>query len=127
MPPVNPTKGEIWKVNFDRSRGEEIRNPHAALVMNVEKAGRLKLRMVVPITTGNPRFKNLFWMVEIAADSGNGLNHNSFADTFQFKSVSTDRFINKLGGITSQALLHDIASAIMLCVGYTLPGRTVNP
>ena len=123
MPPINPAKGEIWKVEFDPARGAEINKIRPALVMNIAKAGRLPLRMVVPITTGNAGFRNLFWMVEIAADSGNGLSHASFADAFQFKSVSVDRFLVRLGEIRSQKLLHDIASAIVLCIGYTLPTR----
>lgn len=123
MPPVNPSKGEVWTIRFDPATGAEINKIRPALVMNIAKAGRLPLRMVVPITTGNAGFRNLFWMVEIYADSSNGLCHTSFADTFQFKSVSVDRFITQLGEITSQDLLHEIASAIALCIGYTLPSR----
>lgn len=83
------------------------------------------MRMVVPITTGNSGFRKLFWMVEIVADSDNGLRHDSFADAFQFKSVSVDRFLSQLGVIRSQDLLHEIASAIALCIGYSLPKRPV--
>jgi len=123
MPPPNPVKGEIWNIKFDPAMGAEINKIRPALVMNIAKAGRLPLRMVVPITTGNAGFRNLFWMVEIAADSSNGLSHASFADAFQFKSVSVDRFLTHLGEIKSQDLLHEIASAIALCIGYTLPSR----
>lgn len=123
MTPINPLKGEIWKVEFDPARGAEINKIRPALVMNIAKAGRLPLRMVVPITTGNVGFRSLFWMVEIIADSDNGLSHDSFADAFQFKSVSVDRFLSRVGEIKSQDFLHEIASAIALCIGYTLPAR----
>lgn len=124
MPPSNPLKGQIWRVSFDPAKGAEISKIRPALVMNVGKAGRLPLRMVVPITTGNVGFRSLFWIVEIIADAGNGLSHNSFADAFQFKSVSINRFRTQLGEIQSQAVIHDIASAIALCIGYTLPRRS---
>ena len=118
---ITPRRGEIWNIRFDPSIGDEIRKDRRAVVMNVEKAGRLKLRMVVPITTGNLGFRKLFWMVEILADSKNGLDHDSYADAFQFKSVSTDRFINRTGFIADPTKINDIASAIVLCIGYSLP------
>ena len=92
--------------------------------MNTKYAGRLALRMVVPITTGDAGFNQLFWMVNILADSTNGLAHDSFADAFQFKSVSIDRFVRKIGVITDFTKLHDIASAIVLCIGYSPPNSS---
>ncbi len=121
MPVVDPKRGEIWTINFDPTVGQEIRKIRPALVMSVRKAGRSSLRMVVPITTGKPQFQRLFWMVEIRANSTNGLNHDSFANTFQFKSISVDRFERRLGKITSKPLLYEVASAIVLCIGYRLP------
>lgn len=117
MPNTIPKRGEIWNINFDKTRGDEISDPHPALVMNVEDAGRLKLRMVVPITTGNPGFNRHFWMVGIRANSTNGLDHDSFLDTFQLKSVSLQRFIYRRGHITSEKLLNDVLAAIALCIG----------
>ena len=67
MAAVDPKRGEIWNVNFDPTRGDELSNLHPALVMNIRDAGRLKLRMVVPITTGNPGFTKHFWMVGVLA------------------------------------------------------------
>ena len=118
---VDPRRGEIWNVNFDRTRGDEISKEHPALVMNISEAGRLNLRMVVPVTTGNPGFLRQFWMVGIRANATNGLDHYSYADTFQLKSVSVNRFVDKRGEVTSQALLRDIVAAIALCIGYQLP------
>ena len=118
MANVNPIRGEIWNLSFDRTRGDEISNLHPALVMNVRNAGRLKLRMVVPVTTGNPSFNRHFWMVGIRANATNGLDHDSFLDTFQLKSVSVERFIDKRGHITSRDLLNEILAAIALCIGY---------
>lgn len=117
MPNANPKRGEIWQVNFDRTRGDEIHEPHPALVINLQDAGRLELRMVVPITTGNPGFNKHFWMVGIRANATNGLCHDSFLDTFQLKSVSLDRFQFRRGHITSRKLINDVLAAIALCIG----------
>ena len=118
MANIDPKRGEIWYINFDKTRGDEISNPHSALVMNVEDAGRLELRMVVPITTGNPGFLKHFWMVGIRANPTNGLDHDSFLDTFQFKSVSLERFKYRRGYIKSHKLLNEVLAAIALCIGY---------
>ncbi len=118
MASINPKRGEIWDIEFDPARGQEIRKRRPAVVMNIEKAGRLALRIVVPFTTHSEKFKRLFWMVEVPADKINGLSHNSFADTFQVKSVTIERF-EKRRGVLTTAQLHDIASAIVLCIGYS--------
>ena len=118
MPNIDPKRGEIWHINFDKTRGDELSNPHPALVMNAQDAGRLDLRMVVPITSGNPGFSKHFWMVGIRANATNGLEHDSFLDTFQLKSVSLERFKYKRGHIRSQKLLKDVLAAIALCIGF---------
>ena len=118
MPIIDPKRGEIWHINFDKTRGDEMSDPHPALVMKVEDAGRLKLRMVVPITTGNPGFNRHFWMVGIRANATNGLDHDSFLDTFQLKSVSLERFKYQRGFVKSQKLLNDALASIALCIGY---------
>lgn len=111
-------RGEVWNVNFDPQVGQEIQKIRPAVVVSVPSAGRLPLHIVVPITTGNPNFKNYFWMVAIPSAKTNGLSNDSFADAFQIKSVSIDRFVDKRGVLT-QAQLNEIAAAIALCVGYT--------
>jgi mRNA interferase MazF len=113
MATVNPKRGEIWDIQFDPAKGQEIRKIRPAVVLNIEKAGRLALRIIVPITTGRESFKRLFWMVEIPDDTTNGLDHDSFADTFQVKSVSVDRFVKSRGVLTASQL-DEITAAIIL-------------
>lgn len=121
MASINPKRGEIWDIEFDPARGQEIRKRRPAVVINVEDAGRLALRMVVPFTTGRERFERFFWMVEVPADKGNGLSRDSFADAFQMKSVATERFMRRRGNLTT-AQLQEITSAIVICIGYS-PAR----
>lgn len=118
--PQTIRRGEIWNVDFDPQVGAEVKKVRPAVVMNIPTAGRLPLQIIVPITTGRSGFQNYFWMVPIAATKTNGLDQDSYADTFQVKSISQDRFVDKRGVITTSQL-DEIAAAIVLCIGYSPP------
>jgi mRNA interferase MazF len=45
-----PKRGEVWLVDFDPGIGAEIQKVRPAVIINVDAIGRLRLRMVVPIT-----------------------------------------------------------------------------
>ena len=111
-----PRRGEIWLINFDPAVGAEIRKLRPALVISVDKIGRLPLRMVVPITDMKPQYSGYPWFVELPASRGNGLNKDSAADAFQAKSVSLTRFVRFLGNVTA-AQSDEVALAVALCIG----------
>jgi mRNA interferase MazF len=120
MPDANErhiVRGEIWNINFDPQVGKEIQKIRPAVVMSIAGAGRLPLHIVVPITSGHEGFRRYFWMVELRATVSNGLSNDSFADSFQVKSISVERFLDKRGSLTEDDL-ERIAAAIALCVGY---------
>lgn len=120
-PPCRPIKrGEIWRVDFDPAVGQEIQKLRPAVVMDIAAAWRFCLHIVVPITSWQAKFVGQFWMVELQPTASNGLSNASFANAFQIKSVSEDRFTTKLGDVTS-AQLDEIAAAVALCIGYTPP------
>src|SRR5205823_3086668 len=110
-----PRRGEIWLVDFDPAVGAEIQKVRPAVVINVDRIGRLPLRMVVPITDWKPQYASFPWFVELPASAGNGLTKESGADAFQTKSVALDRLVRLLGTVTATQL-DEIASAIALCV-----------
>lgn len=116
-------RGQVWDVEFDPQVGAEISKVRPAVVMNVPNVGRLPLHIVVPITTGSPTFSRYFWMVPLAADPHNGLTHDSFADTFQIKSLSAQRFVSLRGQLTTSQM-DQIAATVALCIGYTPPKPT---
>lgn len=120
MIPAQPPaieRGHIWDVQFDPQVGAEIGKIRPAVIISMAGIGRLPLHIVVPITTGAPHFSQYFWMVPIAATPQTGLAHDSFADTFQVKSVSIERLIQPRG-LLSQTLVDKLAAAIALCIGY---------
>jgi mRNA interferase MazF len=58
-------------------------------------------------------------MVKINPHANNGLSKDSAADTFQIRSISTNRFIRKMGVIEYEQL-NQIVRSIMLVVEYPL-------
>lgn len=115
---TNPTpiRGEVWRIRFDPAEGDEIKKVRTAVVVSENAVGRLRLKIVVPITGWNPRYANYPWFVFLTPTPTNGLSKDSGADAFQVKSVSETRFLDRLGELTP-GQLDDIANAIAICVG----------
>ncbi len=113
---TNPSRGEVWRIRFDPAEGDEIKKVRTAVVVSENAIGRLRLKIVVPITEWKPRYASFPWFVFLAPMPTNGLTKNSGADAFQVKSVSETRFLDRLGELTASEL-DDIANAIAVCVG----------
>jgi hypothetical protein len=67
------------------------------------------------LVVGGEGFEVLPWFVPIPASAATGLVKDSGADAFQVKSISENRFIQRIGNVTSDQL-DEIAAAIALCV-----------
>ncbi len=106
-------------IRFDPGEGDEIQKTRPSVVMTAEGAGRMKLQIVVPVTGWQPQFSRYFWMVQLTPNAQNGLSKASAADAFQIKSLSINRFQERLGTVTPQQL-DEISAAIALCIGYSL-------
>ena len=115
---MNPTpfRGEVWQIRFDPAEGDEIKKIRTAVVISENAVGRLRLKIVVPITEWKPRYASYPWFVLLTPTPTNGLTKDSGADAFQVKSVSETRFLNRLGELTA-GQLDGIANAIAVCVG----------
>src|SRR5947208_13538558 len=94
--PAAPCKGEIWLVNLDPTMGDEMRKFRPAVVMSRDALGTLALRVVVPVTAWQDRFRDCEWLVRIDPDAANGLDKPSAADTFQVRSLSVRRLARRL-------------------------------
>jgi mRNA interferase MazF len=95
-----PVRGEVWRIRFDPAEGDEIKKVRTAVVISEDAIGRLKLKIVVPITEWKAQYAAYPWFVYLAPTPTNGLTKDSGADTFQVKSVSEGRFLNRLGALT---------------------------
>jgi len=110
-----PCQAEVWCVNFNPTTGAEIRKVRPAVVLNNSGAGKLPLRIVIPITEWSPSFTKAPWLVQVSPTATNGLSKDSAADTFQVRSVSVDRFVNKIGDLTASDM-DLIRAALDFCV-----------
>ncbi len=113
---TNTVRGEVWRIRFDPAEGDEIKKVRMAVVVSENAIGRLRLKIVVPITEWKPRYASFPWFVFLAPTPINGLTKDSGADAFQVKSVSETRFLDCLGEVTASEL-DNIANAIAICVG----------
>lgn len=110
-------RGEVWLINLDPTVGAEIKKTRPVVIVSSDVIGILPLRVVVPLTDWKEHYHQAAWMVRISPDKKNGLSKESAADTFQVRSVSTVRFIRKLGELAREEMNH-IAQAIGLVVEY---------
>ena|SRR5438552_1287753 len=90
-------RNEIWQINLDPTKGAEIKKPRPVIIVNDDGYGKLPLKIVVPLTEWKDRYQVAEWMVKISPDDQNNLSKVSAADCFQVRSVSQERFINKIG------------------------------
>ncbi len=114
---MNISQGEIWYVNLDPTRGDEIGKIRTCLVVSDNRIGKLNLKTIVPITGWNPKFRSVPWMINILPDDKNNLSKSSAIDNYQVKSISKKRFVKKIGKI-DDSLLKKIHETIL---------KTFNP
>jgi len=93
-------RGELWLINLDPTIGAEIRKTRRCVIVNSDRIGKLPLKVIVPLTEWNDKYSHADWHIPIDGSSTNGLTKKSSADTFQVRSLSTGRFIKKLGVLT---------------------------
>ena len=104
-------RGEVWLINLDPTVGSEIKKKRPAIIVNDDGVGILPLRVIVPITEWKERYAHAKWMVQLSPNAQNGLTKNSAIDTFQIRSVSQKRFINRLGEV-SKVEMEEIVNAL---------------
>jgi mRNA interferase MazF len=104
-------KGEVWLINLDPTIGAEIRKTRPAVIISEDSIGILPLRVIVPLTDWKDRYSIAPWMTPIEPNSQNGLTKTLAADAFQIRSVSQERFVQKIGSLDSGQI-----TAIMIAV-----------
>ena len=109
-------KGEIWLINLDPTIGAEIRKTRPAVIVSEDAIGVLPLRVIVPLTDWKERYTVAPWMVAILPDERNGLEKPSSADAFQIRSVSQERFIQRIGMLNEEQLAQ-VLKAIKIVIG----------
>lgn len=114
---LTPVRGDVWRVDFNPVKGDEIMKIRPAVVISSDAFSPLNTKIVVPLTGWQDKFINSQWMVKIAADKNNGLDHDSAADALQIRCVSYERFTQKLGTVPA-SVLDEIAAAIAIVIEF---------
>jgi mRNA interferase MazF len=58
-------------------------------------------------------------MVRINVDPNNGLKCDSAGNVLQIRSLSTDRFVKRLGQVSTE-ILQELLSGLIVCTDYEL-------
>ena len=112
---IKATRGEVWWIDFNPTRGHEIRKTRPALVISIAAIGGPGMKIVVPLTSHHEKHDGYPWCVTIKPNQRNGLGKISTADAFQIKCVSIERFVKRIG-VVSAAALDDVVAAVAICI-----------
>lgn len=75
------------------------------------------LRIIVPLTTWRPEFADRINKLRIPVDDRNGLDAESAADFLQVRSVSTERFIERIGALDADQV-EEIVAGVVIAIDY---------
>jgi mRNA interferase MazF len=107
---MTPRRGDVWLVDFGDPVGrEQAGRSRPALVVSADQMNesRAGVVIVVPCTTTR---RDLPSHVELDP-TDSGLDEVSYVKCEDVKSISTERFIARLGSARREAML-DVASAL---------------
>ncbi len=122
-------RGEVWRVDLTTgSQAEEINKTRPCAVVNSNEVascyvavlnndaiGSLPLRIIVPLSRWQDRYSIAPWHIPITPTSENGLTKKTTADTFQVRSISETRFVEKIGELTEEDL-EKIKHGLSICL-----------
>ena len=96
-PPDPPTRGELWLTRMPRGVGMEAQRDRPAVIVSSPTFNATPMRIIVPLTTWRDEFAGRFNKLLVRATKETGLHVDSAADVLQVRSVSTERFVERLG------------------------------
>ncbi len=106
--------GEFSLIQLEATKFSKTR---PAVVISADGLTGLGLRLVVPITGWKSAFANIPWLVQITPTPQNGLTKVSAANPLQTRSVSLERFTNKVG-VPKETTLEEIVLALGIVIQY---------
>lgn len=97
-----PSRGEIWLVDLDPTRGHEQAGRRPCVVISVDpfNQGPADLVVVLPLTT---RAKGIPFHVAVVPPEG-GLKERSFVKCEDVRSVAKERFARWWGRVSAETL-----------------------
>ncbi len=114
---IDPKRGEIWLVDLNPTIGQELQKTRPVVVINAEIFNPIPLRIIIPITSWQEKFSDRPFMIKIKANSENQLDRDSAGNVLQVRSISIERFVRKLGQVSSKNL-EELLFSLVICVDY---------
>jgi mRNA interferase MazF len=114
---ISPKRGEIWLVDLNPTRGQEIQKTRPVVIITSEIFNPIPLRIVIPITSWQEKFGDRLFMVKVQASSENKLSQDSAGNVLQIRSISTERFVKQLGRVSND-VLQELLAGLVICVDY---------
>ena len=111
---MQPSRGEIWFVDLDPTKGQEIRGERPCLVVSVNELnhGPADLAVVLPITS--TKTENPF---HVRLDPPEGqVKAACFIKTEQPRCISTDRLDNRWGA-ASETTMQEVSDRLRILLG----------
>lgn len=94
---VAPTRGEVYLVQLDPTRGSEIRKTRPCLIISPDELNHhLQTVIVAPMTTGGQAYP---WRVQCRFQGQSGR-----VAIDQLRTVETERLVRRLGRLASNPL-----------------------
>ncbi len=87
---INSHRGEIWLINLDPTRGQEIQKTRPAVVVSTELLSAIPMQIIIPITSWQAKFSDRPFMVNIPATPATGLDRESAGNVLQVHSIATE-------------------------------------
>jgi mRNA interferase MazF len=102
MSVVQPSRGEVWMVSLDPTKGRDQAGKRPALVLSVDlfNHGPADLVVVLPITS---KSKGIPFHVPIKPPEG-GLKLESFIKCEDVRSIAKERLVQNLGAVSPKTL-----------------------
>ena len=114
IPLSDPSRGDIWLVDFNPTRGHEQAGKRPCLVISVNafNYGPADLIIGIPITT---KSKGIALHVPVDPPEG-GLKQKSFIKCEDLRSLSKDRFESYLG-LISKSTMEAVEDRLRILMG----------
>lgn len=95
--PTGPTRGDVYLIELDPTRGSEIRKTRPCLVISPDELNQhLRTAIVAPMTTGGQAYP---WRVRCRFRDRNG-----FIAIDQLRTVDNERLVRRVGSIAPGTL-----------------------
>jgi mRNA interferase MazF len=115
---TNVKRGEVWLVDLSPTKGQELQKTRPVIISS-DLFDTIYLKIAIPITSWQEKFRERPFMVRIDANPDNGLDRDSAGNILQVRSLSTDRFVKRLGQVSTETL-QELLSGLIVCTDYEL-------